>query len=106
MSTCDDDDAIAARDIMLKASPTSLKVTLRNTSAARSFSRVEQSFQQDYRIALACIAGHDFIEGIRAAIVDKDRNPAWQPARLEEVTEAIVERHFRSVGALELQFPE
>jgi enoyl-CoA hydratase len=105
LSTCDNDDAIAARDIMLKASPTSLKVTLRNMREAAKFSRVEQSFQQDYRIALACVAGHDFIEGIRAAIVDKDRNPAWHPARLEEVTDAIVDRHFRPVGALELQFP-
>jgi enoyl-CoA hydratase len=105
LSTCDNEDAIAARDIMLKASPTSLKVALRNMREAAKFSRVEQSFQQDYRIALACIAGHDFIEGIRAAIVDKDRNPAWSPARLEDVTDDIVDRHFKSVGALELQFP-
>ena len=88
-----------------KGSPTSLKVTLRNLRDAASFGRVEQAFQQDYRIALACIAGHDFIEGIRATIVDKDRNPKWQPARPEDVTPDIVERHFKSVGALELQFP-
>ena len=102
----DDESARVALGALEKASPTSLKVTLRNARSALSFSRVEQSFQQDYRIALACIAGHDFIEGIRAAIVDKDRNPAWRPARLEEVTEAVVERHFKPVGALELKFPE
>jgi enoyl-CoA hydratase len=100
-----EDQARAALDVIGKASPTSLKVTLRNLREAAEFERVEQSFQQDYRIALACIAGHDFIEGIRAAIVDKDRNPAWHPARLEDVTDDIVDRHFRSVGALELQFP-
>jgi len=98
--------ARAALGPLEKASPTSLKVTLRNARSALSFGRVEQSFQQDYRIALACIAGHDFIEGIRATIVDKDRNPAWHPARLEEVTDAIVERHFKPVGTLELNFPE
>ena len=50
------------------------------TSARRCHSTsVEQSFQQEYRIALACIAGHDFIEGIRAAVIDKDRNPVWRP---------------------------
>ena len=91
---------------MRKASPTSLKITLRNMRAAASFKRVEECFQQDYRIALACIAGHDFIEGIRAAIVDKDRNPVWRPDKLEEVTPDIVERHFRSVGALELKFED
>ncbi|HEY1981147.1 MAG TPA: enoyl-CoA hydratase/isomerase family protein [Xanthobacteraceae bacterium] len=97
-------DADAALAIMQKASPTSLKITLRNLREAASFERVEESFQQDYRISLACIAGHDFIEGIRAAIVDKDRNPAWRPDSLEAVTPEIVDRHFQSVGKLELKF--
>ena len=78
---------------------------MRNLRLATSFNRVEESFRQDYRIALACIAGHDFIEGIRAAIVDKDRNPKWRPDKLEEVTPDIVQRHFQFVGALELKFP-
>ncbi|MGB6963795.1 MAG: enoyl-CoA hydratase/isomerase family protein, partial [Xanthobacteraceae bacterium] len=67
---------------------------------------VEECFVQDYRIALACVAGHDTIEGIRATIVDKDRNPAWRPDTLELVTPEIVERHFQSVGALELKFKD
>jgi enoyl-CoA hydratase len=67
---------------------------------------VEQSFQQDYRIALACIVGHDFIEGVRATIVDKDRNPKWRPDKIEEVTSEIVDRHFKSVGPLELTFAD
>ena len=84
-------------------SPTSLKVTLRNVRAAVSFKKVEESFQQDYRVSLACLVEHDFLEGIRAAIVDKDRNPAWQPRKLEDVTTDIVERHFRPLGAWELE---
>jgi enoyl-CoA hydratase len=100
------DAARPALAIMQKMSPTSLKVTLRNVRAALSFKRVEQSFQQDYRIALACIAGHDFIEGIRAQIVDKDRNPRWRPEKLEDVTPDIVDRHFKSVGDLELVFAD
>jgi enoyl-CoA hydratase len=97
-------DADAAVAIMEKVSPTSLKITLRNVREAASFKRVEACFQQDYRISLACIAGHDFIEGIRAAIVDKDRNPTWRPATLEAVTPEIVDRHFQTIGALELKF--
>jgi enoyl-CoA hydratase len=100
----DAEDARAALDAMRKASPTSLKITLRNLREAATFKRVEECFQQDYRIALACIAGHDFIEGIRAAIVDKDRKPAWRPDTIEAVTPEIVERHFQSVGKLELKF--
>ncbi len=87
-------------------SPTSLKITLRNIRSALSFGTVEQSFQQDYRLSLACIAGHDFIEGIRAAIVDKDRTPIWSPDRLEDVTEAIVDRHFEPIGERELKLGE
>jgi enoyl-CoA hydratase len=96
--------AQSALAAMQKASPTSLKVTLRNVRAALSFKKLEESFQQDYRIALASIAGHDFIEGIRATIVDKDRNPRWRPATLEAVTADIVDRHFKSLGARELTF--
>jgi enoyl-CoA hydratase len=100
----DEGDAPAALDALRQASPTSLKITLRNVSEARSFNRVEESFQQDYRVSLACIAGHDFIEGIRAQIVDKDRKPVWRPEKLADVTPHIVDRHFRSVGNLELKF--
>ena len=96
-------EALAA---MRKASPTSLKITLRNMRDAAKFSRIEECFVQDYRIALAYVAGHDMIEGIRSTIVDKDRNPQWRPDTLEKVTPDIVERHFRSVGTLELKFTD
>jgi len=106
LSMAGNEDAIAARDTMLKASPTSLKITLRNLRDAAKFRRVEECFRQDYRIALACVAGHDFIEGIRATIVDKDRKPQWRPDTIEAVTPDIVERHFKSVGKLELKFDD
>jgi enoyl-CoA hydratase len=98
------DQSRAALEAMRKASPTSLKVALRNLRSAATFNRVEESFAQDYRIALACVAGHDFIEGIRAAIIDKDRNPRWQPDEIEAVTPELVDRHFRGIGGLELTF--
>jgi enoyl-CoA hydratase len=104
LSACHAEAAQAALDAMRKASPTSLKVALRNIRSAATFKKVEESFQQDYRIALACIAGHDFREGIRATIIDKDRNPRWRPDKIEAVTPEIVDRHFRSVGKLELKF--
>jgi enoyl-CoA hydratase len=96
--------ALAAHAALLKMSPTSLKITLRNIRAAVSFGGVEESFKQDYRISLACIAEHDFLEGIRAAIVDKDRSPVWRPDKLADVTPQIVDRHFASLGEQELSF--
>jgi enoyl-CoA hydratase len=101
-----DEAAQATLAVMRKMSPTSLKVTLRNVRDAAGFGRLEESLQQDYRISLACLTGHDFTEGIRAQIVDKDRNPRWQPDTLEAVTAEIVERHFKKLGDLELTFAE
>jgi enoyl-CoA hydratase len=55
---------------------------------------------------MAChfLAGHDFFEGIRAAVIDKDRAPKWRPGRLAEVTVADAEAYFAPLGAGELVF--
>jgi enoyl-CoA hydratase len=59
----------------------------------------------EFRIVSRLIHGHDFYEGVRAVIVDKDNEARWQPATLAEVSEAEVERHFASRGADELVLP-
>ena len=56
----------------------------------------------EFRIVSRVIHGHDFYEGVRAVIVDKDNKPRWQPATLAEVSDAEVERHFAPLGADEL----
>jgi enoyl-CoA hydratase len=48
--------------------------------------------------------GHDFYEGVRAVIIDKDQTPRWQPATLEEVTPAKVEHYFAPLKS-ELELP-
>ena len=61
--------------------------------------------QTEFRIVSRVIHGHDFYEGVRAVIVDKDNAPRWQPATLAEVTRAEVDRHFASLGSQELVLP-
>jgi enoyl-CoA hydratase len=51
------------------------------------------------------IHGHDFYEGVRAVIVDKDNKPRWQPATLPDVGEADVECHFAPLAGGELVLP-
>jgi enoyl-CoA hydratase len=83
----------AAEEIGRK-SPTSLKITLRALREARLQDRLEPCLEQEYRLALACMEAPDFREGVRAAVVDKDRNPVWSPGRLEDVSASRVEAMF------------
>jgi enoyl-CoA hydratase/carnithine racemase len=55
---------------------------------------LEGTFGQDLTLARAFLRGHDFLEGVRAVLIDKDQKPRWQPATLESVTREQVESHF------------
>ncbi len=83
----------AAEDIGRK-SPASLKITLRALREARLQDRLEPCLELEYRLAMACMKAPDFREGVRAVVVDKDRNPAWSPARLADVSPALVDAMF------------
>lgn len=85
-------------------SPLSLKVTHRHIRDARALD-LRQTLQVDYRLACRFLDGHDFYEGVRAALIDKDASPIWRPARLEDVTLAMVEDYFAPMGAAELVLP-
>ena len=50
--------------------------------------------QTEFRIVSRVIHGHDFYEGVRAVIVDKDNAPRWRPAALSDVADAEIARHF------------
>ncbi len=76
-----------------KCSPTSLKITFRQLREGAKLD-FEAAMVMEYRLSQACVAGHDFPEGIRAAVIDKDRTPKWRPASLAEVGEDLVAAHF------------
>ena len=84
-------------------SPTALKVSLRHLRSTRGLS-LEEVLRQDFRVSQGCMAAHDFHEGIRAQLIDKDRAPRWRPATIEEVTDAMVEAHFEEPGCGDLTF--
>ena len=90
---------------MLGKSPTSLKLTLKLLREARASSSLQECLIREYRAALEIFVNHDFSEGIRAAVIDKDRDPKWSPARLDDVTPAIIARYFTPRGQDELEFP-
>lgn len=88
-----DPDARSAGESLAGMAPTSVKVTLRAVRAARSMT-LRQVLDQDFRFARHFLGRPDLTEGIRAQVVDKDRNPRWQPARLADVTDADVDAFF------------
>ncbi len=96
------EDATRAADAIEAKSPTSVKVTLRALREAAAMDRLEPALDLEYRLALGFHSSHDFVEGVRAQVVDKDRNPRWSPATLAEVGEADVAAYFAPVGAREL----
>ncbi len=94
----------AAREIRGK-SPTSLKVTHALLKQAMRAENLEACLIKEFRAACGLLGTHDLQEGIRAAIVDKDRSPQWRPAALEEVSEAAVAKILAGDGSPEPRFP-
>lgn len=85
-----------ARRQLAMASPTSLAVIHRQLSEGRGLS-FEDAMVREYRMACAFLAGTEFYEGIRAAVVDKDWRPRWHPGTLAEVSHAMVENYFAPI---------
>ena len=85
-------------------SPRGMVVALKLLRLARASSSLEQCLVREYRAALEVFASDDFREGVRAAVIDKDRNPRWSPSRLEDVTPEMVAPYFAGIGADELVF--
>ena len=83
-------------------SPTSLKITHRHVRSAKRLD-LAATLVQDYRLASRCVQGHDFYEGVRAHLIDRDRAPQWRPARLKEVGGPAVDAYFEPLGKYDLQ---
>jgi enoyl-CoA hydratase len=91
------------RTTLLTKSPTSLKITLRQLLIGRDFD-LDAALTLEYRLTQHVMAAHDFYEGVRAMLIDRDRKPQWRPATLAKVTEEIVDAYFVPIGDRELRF--
>jgi enoyl-CoA hydratase len=78
-------------------SPTSLAVTFRQLRAGAKLD-FDDAMRLEYRLVHRFMAGHDFREGVRALIIDKDGQPKWRPSRLKDVTPADVDAYFRPLA--------
>lgn len=89
--------AVNASDLIASRSPIALSVTLQAVRRAAKLDTLEDVLIQDYRVSSASLRSHDLVEGIRAQLIDKDRNPNWSPATLDAITAADIEAYFEPV---------
>jgi enoyl-CoA hydratase len=85
-------------------SPRGMVVALKLLRLGRPSSSLEECLVREYRAALEVFRSDDFREGVRAAVIDKDRNPRWSPTGIEAVTPEIIAPYFAEIGADELVF--
>lgn len=83
-------------------SPTSMAIALRQCQIGKTVDFAE-AMRTEYRIVSRVARGHDFYEGVRAAIIDKDNAPKWRPATSAEVSSADVDAYFAPLGEGELK---
>ena len=105
LASLDDGDDWAREQAALirKMSPTSCKLTLQGLRMGADAS-IEDALITEYRMVCEIRNGHDFFEGVRAQLIDKDRNPLWSPATLAAVTEADIERYLQEPESGDLTF--
>ena len=92
-----------AANLIMTRSPVSLCVALEAVRRAAKLETLEDVLRQEHRTTLGSLRSHDFVEGVRAQVIDKDRNPKWSPASLAAVTPADVEAYFAPADR-ELEF--
>jgi enoyl-CoA hydratase len=104
LSHDDSEFAQSALKVLNEKSPRGMVVTLKLLRLARNAASLEECLVREYRAALEVFRSDDFREGVRAAVIDKDRNPRWSPLRVEDVTPEMLAPYFREIGDDELVF--
>ncbi|MCW4463660.1 enoyl-CoA hydratase/isomerase family protein [Sphingomonas sp. BT-65] len=86
--------ATAQLAILRTKSPQSMKVSLKLLLDGKAMPTFEDEMRQEFAVASHVVQRHDFAEGVRAVIVDKDNAPKWNPATAEEVSDHLIDQIF------------
>ena len=97
------DWAAGALKAIRRNCPLSVACAFAGVRRAREMTRIEDALALEYRFVFRCMEEGEFLEGIRAAVIDKDRNPQWSTPRLEDVTPGMVAAMLAPLGADELK---
>lgn len=85
-------------DTISAQSPLALTVTLELLRQATQFADLETALEVEYRVSTHALKQPDFAEGVRAQVIDKDRNPSWSPIALADVTDQQVSAFFQNTS--------
>jgi enoyl-CoA hydratase len=91
--------ATKTREALLIRSPKAMAATLAAVRRARKLGSLEEALNVELRLCLHLFEDGEFVEGVRALLVDKDKNPRWNPPTLAELSEATVEALFAPLPA-------
>ena len=86
--------AQAQLEIVRSRSPMSLKVSLRLIAEGKAMADFADEMRTEYAVATRVVRSPDFTEGVRALLINKDRQPRWNPAEPADVTDAMIDRIF------------
>ena len=96
--------ALKQAEIIKSKSPETVKVALRQVREGAACETFEDNMRMEYRIGWRKVKSPDFIEGVRAVVVDKDHTPKWSPSELADVPDDYVAGFFAPLGDEELTF--
>ncbi len=80
-------------------SPQTMKVSLKLLLDGKTMPTFEDEMRQEFAVGSHVVQRHDFIEGVRALIIDKDNAPKWNPANVEEVSDHLIDQIFAPLSA-------
>ncbi len=99
------DWAAKTRAALAARSPSALKIAFRQIREGAKLD-FEDCMMLEYRLSQRVVPGHDFREGVRALLVDKDMSPQWAPGTLAEVTDEKIDGVFAPLPGGDLAFPD
>lgn len=106
LGTLDTPWAVSAVKHMSRSSPLSQQLTLSVVAAAREQSGIEPALRREYRIVSRAAEHGDFLEGVRAALIDKDRKPVWKYASAQTIPDAVLAQFAEAAPDGDLKLPQ
>jgi enoyl-CoA hydratase len=99
LEAADTDWAREQLKVLAGKSPQTLKVAFRQLALGRRAKSFAENMTMEYRIGARVVQRHDFLEGVRAVIVEKDNAPKWNPATVSAVSEAMLDEIFAPLAS-------